>query len=42
MQGRIKPFSPLQAPYINVKVKVIQPGTTNGKPNIKLGNKAKP
>ena len=39
MQGRIKPYSPLQAPYINVKVKVIQPGTTNGKPNIKEENK---
>jgi hypothetical protein len=39
MQGRIKPYSLLQAPYINVKVKVIQPGTTNGKPNIKEENK---
>lgn len=39
MQGRIKPYSPLQAPYINVKVKVIQPGTTNGKPNIKEEDK---
>ena len=39
MQGRIKPYSPLQAPYINVKVKVIQPGTTNGKPNIEEKNK---
>ena len=39
MQGRIKPYSPLQAPYINVKVKVIQPGITNGKPNIKEENK---
>ena len=35
MQGRIKPFSPLQAPYIKIKAKVIQPGTTNGIPNIK-------
>lgn len=35
MQGRIKPFSPLQSPYIKVKVKVVNPGTTNGVPNIK-------
>ena len=39
MQGTIKPFSPLQTPYIKVKVKVVQPGTTNGKPNIKEENK---
>lgn len=39
MQGTIKPFSPLQAPYIKVKVKVVQPGTTNGKPNIKEEDK---
>ena len=39
MFGTIKPSSPLQAPYINVKVKVVQPGTTNGKPNIKYENK---
>ena len=35
MQGTLRHFNPLQAPYINVKVKVISPGTTNGKPNIK-------
>ena len=34
MQGKLRHFNPLQAPYINVKVKVISPGTTNGKPNI--------
>lgn len=39
MQGTIKPFSPLQTPYIKVKVKVVQPGTTNGKPNIKEEDK---
>ena len=39
MQGRIKPFSPLQAPYIKVKVKITQPGTTNGIPNIKEEDK---
>ena len=35
MFGTIRPSSPLQTPYINVKVKVVAPGTTNGKPNIK-------
>ena len=35
MQGKLRHFNPLQAPYINVKVKVINPGSTNGKPNIK-------
>ena len=35
MLGNLRHFNPLQAPYINVKVKVISPGTTNGKPNIK-------
>ena len=39
MFGTIKPSSPLQSPYISVKVKVVQPGTTNGKPNIKYENK---
>jgi len=39
MQGTIKPFSPLQTPYIKVKVKVVQPGATNGKPNIKEEDK---
>lgn len=35
MEGKLRHFNPLQAPYINVKVKVINPGSTNGKPNIK-------
>lgn len=35
MLGKLRHFNPLQAPYINVKVKVISPGVTNGKPNIK-------
>ena len=34
--GKIKPSEILQAPYISVKAKVINPGTTNGKPNISL------
>ncbi len=34
--GKIKPSEILQAPYISVKAKVINPGTTNGKPNIKV------
>ena len=33
--GKIKASELLQAPYISVKAKIIQPGTTNGKPNIK-------
>lgn len=33
--GKIKSSEILQAPYISVKAKIIQPGTTNGKPNIK-------
>lgn len=32
--GKIKPSDILQAPYISVKAKVINPGTTNGKPNL--------
>ena len=39
MFGTIRPSSPLQTPYINVKVKVVAPGTTNGKPNIKYEDK---
>ena len=35
MLGKLRHFNPLQAPYINVKVKVISSGVTNGKPNIK-------
>ena len=34
MEGKLRHFNPLQAPYINVKVKVVSPGTTNGIPNI--------
>lgn len=33
--GKIKPSELLQAPFISVKAKVIAPGTTNGKPNIR-------
>ena len=32
--GKVKASEILQAPYISVKVKVVNPGTTNGKPNI--------
>ena len=39
MEGKLRNFNPLQAPYIKVDVKVVQPGTTNGKPNIKTENK---
>lgn len=39
MDGRIRPFNILQAPYISIKSKVIMPGMTNGKPNIKYCNK---
>ena len=35
MLGKLRHFEPLQAPYINIKVKVISSGVTNGKPNIK-------
>lgn len=35
MKGTLKRFSPLEAPYINVKSKVIMPGLTNGVPNVK-------
>ena len=35
MEGKLRHYVPLQAPYINVKVKVISSGSTNGKPNIK-------
>jgi len=34
MLGKIRQANPFQAPYISVKVKVVSPGTTNGKPNI--------
>lgn len=35
MLGKLRHFNPLQAPYIQVNVKITSPGTTNGKPNIK-------
>ena len=35
MLGKLRQANPFQAPYINVKVKVVNPGTTNGVPNIK-------
>jgi len=35
MLGNLRHANPFQAPYINVKVKVVSPGSTNGKPNIK-------
>ena len=39
MLGNLRHFNPLQAPYIKVNVKVTNPGTTNGKPNIKEDEK---
>ena len=39
MEGKLRNFNPLQAPYIKVDAKVIQPGITNGKPNIKNEHK---
>ena len=38
-QGKLRPYNVLQAPYIQVKVKITQPGTTNGVPNITYENK---
>lgn len=38
-QGQLRPFNVLQAPYIQVKVKVTQPGMTNGVPNVRYENK---
>ena len=34
MLGNLRQATPLRAPYISVKVQVINPGTTNGIPNI--------
>lgn len=34
MLGKLRHFNPLEAPYIKVNVKITNPGTTNGKPNI--------
>lgn len=39
MKGTLRHFNPLQAPYIQIKVKTTSPGETNGKPNIKEENK---
>ena len=39
MLGNLRQANPFQAPYINVKVKVVSPGTTNGVPNIKEEDK---
>ena len=36
--GKIKPSEILQPPFISVKAKVVVPGETNGKPNIKHTN----
>lgn len=36
MNGKLRPFNVLQAPYIRVMSEVIMPGLTNGKPNIKF------
>lgn len=33
--GKIKPSEVLQAPFISIKAKVVMPGKTNGKPNIR-------
>ena len=38
-QGKLRPYNVLQAPYIQVKVKVTQPGMTNGIPNITYENR---
>ena len=35
MKGKLRHFNPLQAPYIQIRVKTTSPGETNGKPNIK-------
>lgn len=35
MEGKIRPYDVLQAPYIKIKTKVTIPGKTNGKPNIR-------
>lgn len=39
MKGTLRHFNPLQAPYIQIKVKTTSPGITNGKPNIKEESK---
>lgn len=39
MNGKIRPSYLLQSPFISVKAKVVAPGITNGKPNIKEEDK---
>ena len=39
MLGNLRLSNPFQAPYINIKVKVTNPGSTNGKPNIEEKDK---
>jgi len=39
MEGKLRHFNPLQAPYIKIDATVTQPGITNGKPNIKREEK---
>jgi len=36
MEGKLRRFNPLQSPYIKIDAKVIMPGKTNGKDNIKI------
>lgn len=36
MEGKLRRFNPLQSPYIKIDAKVIMPGLTNGKQNIKV------
>lgn len=38
IQGKIRRANPLQAPYIQMKTKVIMPGLTNGQPNFTYKN----
>ena len=39
MDGKLRHFNPLQSPYIKIDAQVIQPGVTNGKPNIQQTKK---
>lgn len=39
MQGRLRESNVLQSPFIQIKAKVVMPGTTNGIPNIKEENR---
>lgn len=38
IEGKLKRATPLQAPYISIKTKVIMPGMTNGVPNFEYKN----